>query len=80
MRARLREELEKVDAPGNWSHITENTGMFSILGLTPPQCESIIKNHSVYLMRDGRIAFPSINEHNVEYIAQAIKAVLSEGQ
>ena len=77
IRARLREELEKVDTPGNWNHITENIGMFSILGLTP-QCESIIKNHSVYLMRDWRIPLPFISERNVENIAQAIKEVLSE--
>ena len=34
MRARLHEELLAVGAPGDWTHITKQIGMFSFTGLT----------------------------------------------
>lgn len=34
MRAALRENLEKLNTPGKWEHITQQIGMFSFTGLT----------------------------------------------
>lgn len=33
MRSRLRESLERLGTPGDWSHITQQIGMFSYTGL-----------------------------------------------
>jgi aspartate aminotransferase len=33
MRAALREALERLNTPGNWSHLTSQIGMFSYIGL-----------------------------------------------
>lgn len=37
MRRRLFEELVKLGAPGDWSHVVKQSGMFGFLGLTPAQ-------------------------------------------
>ena len=43
MRSGLRERLEKLGTPGDWSHITTQIGMFSYTGLSPAQSEWLIK-------------------------------------
>jgi aspartate/tyrosine/aromatic aminotransferase len=73
MRQRLREELEKLGVPGDWSHITSQIGMFSYTGLTTPQCENMINKWHIHMLKNGRISMSGINSGNVEYLAQAIK-------
>ena len=34
MRSLLRGELERVEAPGSWNHITDQIGMFAYTGLS----------------------------------------------
>merc|ERR1719313_2003226 len=53
MRAALRGELEKIGAKGDWSHITKQIGMFSLTGLTPAQVDEMVKEHSIYMTKDG---------------------------
>ena len=73
MRNALRAALEKSGVKGDWSHITTQIGMFSFTGLTEKQVEQMIKKHSIYMTKDGRISVCGINTKNVEYIAAAIK-------
>ena len=73
MRSLLRQNLEKIGAPGNWEHITNQIGMFSFTGLTKEQSERMISKHHIYLTGDGRISIAGITEDNVAYIAEAIK-------
>ena len=47
MRAALRSELEKIDTPGDWSHITSQIGMFSFTGLSQEQRDRIAKNRAI---------------------------------
>ncbi len=56
MRKLLRENLEKLGVPGKWDHITSQIGMFSYTGLTPEQCDVLIKKCHIYLLRNGRIS------------------------
>ena len=37
MRTSLHEALTKADAPGEWTHVLKQIGMFSYTGLTPKQ-------------------------------------------
>lgn len=76
MRNALRAALEKSGVKGDWSHITKQIGMFSFTGLTEKQVEQMIKKHSIYMTKDGRISVCGINTKNVEYIALAIKDVV----
>lgn len=49
--------------------------MFSFLGLTPKQCEQMIKKHHIYMTGNGRISVAGLTTGNVEYVANAIKDV-----
>ncbi|KAE9548227.1 hypothetical protein FO519_008567 [Halicephalobus sp. NKZ332] len=72
MRAALRGHLEKLGTPGTWDHITQQIGMFSFTGLSPNQVDHLVKNHKVFLLKDGRINICGLNTKNVEYVAKAI--------
>lgn len=73
MRKLLREELEKINTPGNWDIITNQIGMFSYTGLSKEQCEKLVNEHHIYLINNGRISMSGITKKNVGYIAQSIK-------
>jgi aspartate aminotransferase len=71
MRAALRKHLEDLQTPGTWDHITQQIGMFSYTGLTANQVEHLVKEHKVFLLKDGRINLCGLNTKNVEYVAKA---------
>lgn len=75
MRTKLVENLKKLGSSRNWSHITNQIGMFCYSGLTPEQVDKLAAEHHVYLTRNGRISIAGISSNNVEYLAKAIHAV-----
>lgn len=75
MRAQLKENLKKEGSSRDWSHITDQIGMFCYTGMNPQQVERLIKEFSVYLTKDGRVAVVGITSKNVEYLAHAIHQV-----
>ncbi|PHH76993.1 hypothetical protein CDD80_1015 [Ophiocordyceps camponoti-rufipedis] len=72
MRTLLRENLEKRGSKHDWSHITNQIGMFAYTGLTAPEMEKLRQDFSVYATKDGRISVAGITEDNVELLAEAI--------
>jgi len=72
MRAALRGALEARGAPGDWSFITRQIGMFTYTGLTRPQCELLTNKHHIYLTMDGRISMAGLNAAGAQYLADAI--------
>uniref|UniRef100_A0A7I4XWJ8 Aspartate aminotransferase n=1 Tax=Haemonchus contortus TaxID=6289 RepID=A0A7I4XWJ8_HAECO len=75
MRKQLRDLLAKEGSKRNWQHITDQIGMFCFTGINPQQVEKLIKEHSVYLTKDGRISVAGISSNNVGYFARALHAV-----
>jgi aspartate aminotransferase len=75
MRNELKTGLKEAGSTKNWDHITRQIGMFCYSGLTPEQVEKIMKEHHVYLTKDGRISMAGITSHNVKYLAKALHAV-----
>lgn len=75
MRKLLKDELEAIGSKYDWSHITNQIGMFAYTGLTPEQMEKLAKEHSVYATKDGRISVAGITTGNVKRLAAAIHAV-----
>lgn len=73
MRKLLYKELVSINAPGNWSTILEQKGMFAYTGLSVSQCEYLIYKKSLYLVCTGRISVCGINHENVKKIAEYIK-------
>lgn len=78
MRHALRANLEKLNTPGTWAHITDQIGMFSFTGLTPAQCKRLSDEFHIYLLANGRISMAGVNSSNVEYIAECINKVIVE--
>lgn len=64
-------------APGNWKPLIEQIGMFTYTGLNENQCKRLMEKHHIYLMLNGRISVPAINEHNVDYLAESINEVVN---
>jgi len=80
VRKMLRGGLEKKGTPGKWNHITDQIGMFSFTGLTTPQCERLIKEHHIYLLKSGRISLAGLNHSNVQYMVDSVDEVVRFSQ
>jgi aspartate/tyrosine/aromatic aminotransferase len=50
--------------------------MFSFTGLTVKQSETMVKKHSVYMTKNGRISVCGITTKNVDHVASSIKDVV----
>jgi len=72
MRAGLRARLEALGTPGTWDHITSQIGMFSYTGLNQQQCEYLVKEKHIYLLKSGRISMCGVTPGNIDYVAQSI--------
>lgn len=80
LRVQLREGLEKKGTPmlPDWSHVTRQIGMFSYTGLNEAQCDKLINDHHIYLLRSGRISVSGLNDSNMQYVVDCIDKVVRE--
>jgi len=78
MRAGLRSRLEKLGTPGKWDHITSQIGMFSYTGLNQQQCEYLIKEKHIYLLKSGRISMCGVTPGNIDYVAESIHEAVTK--
>lgn len=83
MRARLREmrvllnDALAARAPEHdFSHLVRAVGMFCFLGVTADQVARLKKDYGVYMVDSSRINTAGITAHNVNYLADAVAAVL----
>jgi len=76
VREKLRTGLEKKGTPGTWNHVTDQIGMFSYTGLSEPQCERLIKEHHIYLLKSGRISLAGLNDDNLHYMIDSVDEVV----
>lgn len=75
MRKLLRAELERIGTKGDWSHVTNQIGMFSFTGLTPKQSTTMVEKHHVYMTKNGRISIAGLTKANVGHVAASIKEI-----
>ena len=75
VRQQLRDNLKKSGSSREWTHITDQIGMFCFTGLKPDEVEKLTKDYSIYLTKNGRISMAGVTSKNVEYIAQAMHEV-----
>lgn len=76
MREGLRQRLEAAVPGKDFSFVTGQRGMFSYTGLTPEQVERLKSEYGIYAVRSGRICIAALNARNLDYVAEAIAAVL----
>jgi aspartate aminotransferase, mitochondrial len=75
MRTRLVEKLKDVGSTQDWSHVTEQIGMFAYTGMSKEMCLQLTNDFAIFLTLDGRISLAGLNNDNLEYVAKAIHAV-----
>ncbi|OYT69016.1 MAG: aromatic amino acid aminotransferase, partial [Chloracidobacterium sp. CP2_5A] len=78
MRARLVEGLKALGVKRDFSFMLRQRGMFSYSGLTPAQVERLQKDFGIYAVSTGRICVAALNSNNVDYVCDAIAAVLED--
>jgi aspartate aminotransferase len=79
MRSKLVQALDKAGSQHDWSHITDQIGMFAFTGMNEEMCRRITDEFSVFLTINGRISMAGLNMKNLEYVAESIHAV-SDGK
>lgn len=75
MRGKLVEVLKSVGSTHDWSHVTEQIGMFAYTGMNSDMCDELTSKYSIFLTRDGRISLAGLNDGNIEYVAKALHDV-----
>ena len=71
MRTGLVKNLKDAGSTLNWSHVTDQIGMFAYTGMSQAQVESVRDNEGIYMTMDGRVSIAGLNTGNLEYIAKA---------
>ncbi|CAG8919250.1 unnamed protein product [Penicillium salamii] len=72
MRQRVYEELQRLQTPGDWSHIIRQTGMFAYLGINKAQVKHLEDHFHIYMVETSRVSIPGLNDHNVKQFAWAL--------
>ena len=77
MRQLTLDALKAKGTPGDWTHITNQIGMFSYTGLTKEQCTRMVEEFHVYMLDTGRINVAGLNEASIPILVDAIHAVVT---
>lgn len=52
--------------------MTDQHGMFCYTGLTPAQCERLIRGCGIYIYRTGRMNVSAVADTDVDRVAEAV--------
>ena len=75
MREGLVSSLQRAGSQRDWSHITNQIGMFCFSGLTPEQVDRLASEFSIYMTRNGRISMAGVISSKIDYLANSIHTV-----
>lgn len=75
-RARLAAALRDATGSDRFGALTDQVGMFSLLGLSDVQVRALRDDHGIYVVTEGRINLAGIADANLDRVAQALAAVL----
>ncbi|MEZ5613946.1 MAG: amino acid aminotransferase [Rhodocyclaceae bacterium] len=76
MRSGLVGKLESRGVAQDFSFVAKQRGMFSYTGLTTAQVERLKAEFGIYAVGTGRICLAALNTRNIDYVADAIAAVI----
>jgi len=77
LRTQLAESFRKHSGGNKYDFIGVHRGMFSLLGLTPEQVETMKKDHGIYMISDSRINIAGVQEENIDRLVKAVLVVAS---
>ncbi|WP_022704627.1 aromatic amino acid transaminase [Pseudorhodobacter ferrugineus] len=72
LRETLAAELRRLSGSDRFGFLAQHRGMFSRLGATPEQVESLRRDHGIYMVGDSRMNIAGLNARTVPILAQAI--------
>ncbi|PIE45148.1 MAG: amino acid aminotransferase [Gammaproteobacteria bacterium] len=76
LRSQLAETMQQVTGTNDWDFINRHRGMFSLLCLNKQQTDTLINEHSIYIVGGGRINIAGLkNDQQVMRFAQCLAAV-----
>ncbi|MBX3647857.1 MAG: aspartate/tyrosine/aromatic aminotransferase [Rhodocyclaceae bacterium] len=78
MRTGLVEKLKARGVSQDFSFVAQQRGMFSYTGLTSDQVERLKTEFGIYAVSTGRICLAALNTKNLDYVADAISAVIKQ--
>jgi aromatic-amino-acid transaminase len=76
MRSGLVERLKARGVTRDFSFVVRQRGMFSYSGLSSDQVDQLREGYGIYALSTGRICIAAVNSRNIDYVADAIAAVL----
>lgn len=76
MRSGLVDGLKQRGVARDFSFVAQQRGMFSYSGLTSAQVDQLRDAYGIYAVSTGRICLAAMNSKNLDYVADAIAAIL----
>lgn len=76
MRALLTDNIQNNSAGIDFSHVKQQKGMFSFLGLNTAQLDRLREEFGIYIVSSSRVNLAGINSNNIDYLCDSILAVL----
>ncbi|OSX71597.1 hypothetical protein BU14_0519s0012 [Porphyra umbilicalis] len=73
MRTALKAALDANGAPGDWTRIVKQQGMFSYTGLSAAHVAYLRSKYHIYMTSDGRVSMAGLTTSTVQRVADAIK-------
>ena len=55
-----------------WNNLVDGNGLFYLTPLNEYQINKLSQEHSIYMLKNGRINIAGINENNINYIVDKI--------
>ena len=74
LRKQLADELRQLSNSDRFDFIAQHRGMFSRLGATPEQVETMRSENAIYMVGDSRLNIAGLNAKTVPILARAIIA------
>ena len=72
LRQGLADELRRLTNSDRFDFVARHRGMFSRLGATPEQVETLRRDHGIYMVGDSRMNIAGLNARTVPILAKAI--------
>ena len=76
MRSLLADNIQQNAAGIDFSHIKQQKGMFSFLGLNTAQLDQLREEFAIYIVSSSRVNLAGINSSNINYLSDSIISVL----
>jgi aspartate aminotransferase len=76
MRTLLTDGINNNAEGMDFSHIKQQQGMFSFLGITSDQLNRLREEFAIYIVGSTRVNLAGINSTNIDYLTKSIKTVL----